>query len=159
MITTPSAGNVSKPENGGAKKAAAAKISMIRPISEIKRLFSMSSASRGRLRFSSLLTPLTNLFMVFPLANACNDTERQRSGSQTACLPAIISRASSIVITSNIWVKPPVGTGSAGMDMSNRIRIEKLSRENTCNRLPSVLSPLLLDQSSSSWANCLCFTP
>ena len=60
----------------------------------------------------------SSVAMNFSCLAPVSSRRRQRSGSQTVRRPTISSSASSITITSNTCVTPPVGSGSAGTAMS-----------------------------------------
>jgi hypothetical protein len=83
--------------------------------------------------------------MVAPSSRRCH-----RSGSQIVRRPATISAPSTIVISSNTWVTPPVGSGSAGTNISTRMVAAKLRSPNTRPSSPSVFGESPRSQASSS---------
>ena len=87
----------------------------------------------------------------FAVVSAPSSRRCHRFGSQIARRPSTICAARSTVMASNTWVMPPVGSGSAGTNIKNRIVTAKLfSREHVTERAQG-LGLLALSQ-FSSWS-------
>src|SRR5665213_471487 len=86
-----------------------------------------------------------------PVVTEPSSRVAHRFGIQTVDRPATNWAANSTVITSNTWVIPPVGAGSAGTNIKNRMVTAKAFSAKTSVRLPSVFgeSP---SSHASSWS-------
>src|SRR3989344_6677974 len=133
--TTPKAGNVSRPEKGGAIKAPIVKISTISPNNLEKYVFLNRPLIRGREYFSNHLIILINFGKAFVSITEPIRIFLQRFGSQIVCRPTISSRVSKTVITSNTCVTPPVGKGKAASDISSKKATAKLFSLKVSSRL------------------------
>jgi hypothetical protein len=136
--TTPRAGNVSRPENGGARKAVSARMSTSAPNTVRLARPRVSEASRGRENRSSHRILLTRVLVRRSPPRLCRSIRLQRLGSQIERRPAMSCRATSIATASKTWVTPPVGRGRAGTAIRTMKTSAKLFSPKRSIRSPRV---------------------
>ncbi len=154
MITPPSAGRVSRPENGTAKNAPAVQSSTMNPKIERMMLFSSSPLSRGREYFSNHLMRLTMNGRARLRIRPSSEIFRKRCGIQSERRPTnICAAAIKETGSSKMWVMPPVVTGSAGTLSIKRKTMAKLFCSNISIMVPRVLVCLPASHSETSWLN------
>lgn len=149
-ITTANAGRVSRPENGGAKKAAKEKINTLTPKSPNANLLPSRLSSLGRENFSSFLMYFIRVGKTLFSMTEPKERFFQRSGSHRVLRPTITCRATSMAIISKMCVSPPVGTGKAGIASRITNKTPKLFSAKTPSKPCRVLGLLLFSQASSS---------
>ena len=128
-----------EPRKGGATNAIRDSANTSAPNTTRLTPWRSSDCRRGRekrstLRIRAIRAP-TNRSPELP-----GSSRRQLCGSQTVRRPTTSSRESSIVTSSNTWVTPPVGNGSAGTAISTMKTTAKPFSPNRSIRLPRVLA-------------------
>lgn len=149
IITAPSDGNVSSPENGGAIKANAIKIIRSTAIARDTKAIWKLELCLGLNLFSnqeikSISFGIAVLSIVLPGRTFLNFF-----GCIICLRPISIWAAKIIAITSNTWVTPPVGIGKAGTAISINMATAKLFSAKASFRLSNVL----FEDPSSQWRN------
>ena len=151
IITAPSDGNVSSPENGGAINAAKASRSTHKPAVERNTALCSHLARRGREKRSNQRMRRTMNGKAFSKVFSPSFILSILFGNHKVRWPKIICNAASITTgSSTTCVMPPVGMGSEGINMKSKNKMAKLFSPKTRCISPKVLVSLVLSQLSSS---------
>lgn len=135
IMTIPSDGRVSSPENGGDINAAAFSRRTMIPMNVLAKVYSNKLLILGRENFSNHCTRRTINGSAFFSVSAPNGRFLRNFGSQIVRLPNIISTANKNVIGSRkMCVMPPVGIGKDGINMRSKNPMAKaFSPKTRCN--------------------------
>lgn len=118
--------------------------------------FSKRLDNWGLEKRSSCLTRLTIKGSAFLMVLSPSFMRFMNHGSHSDRLPNTICREATITVGRSMrLVIPPVGTGSAGINIKSKNRMAKLFSPKTSCKSPTVLDPLLFSQVSKSTLNGL----